>query len=278
MYESTQDDLHTLGELINPKHRHNGLMTKIWGGAAWTFEHCITFGYPVDPTPEQKQQYRTHFESLANVLPCKYCRDSYKQFISEGPTKLTDDVLANRDTLTDWFFDIHNKVNEKLEINYAVTRDEFRERFESFRARCGVPSGTTQPEKGCVSPLHYKAFSFSKLYFTDVPVITLKSAERFVKYAVERAIPMSCIKYIAMAHTFNGDIETLKTLKSWKTRNYICRKIIKRMRINGIPSIDSNGCLTDEELMLVMLLCSNLGVTELDHAYNSMSTVKNASS
>ena len=32
----------------------NGLITKIWGPHFWETLHCVSFGYPLEPTEEQK--------------------------------------------------------------------------------------------------------------------------------------------------------------------------------------------------------------------------------
>ncbi len=34
-------------------YKHNGLITKIWGGPGWIFNHSVTFGYPINPTDVQ---------------------------------------------------------------------------------------------------------------------------------------------------------------------------------------------------------------------------------
>ena len=81
-------------------YKNNGLITKIWGQVGWIFNHSVTFGYPIQPTEEQKQQYKQYFISLGHVLPCRYCRESYHNFITSGPTALTDDVLESRESLT----------------------------------------------------------------------------------------------------------------------------------------------------------------------------------
>ena len=36
-------------------NKNNGLITKIWGQAMWESLHCIAFGYPIEPTDEQKR-------------------------------------------------------------------------------------------------------------------------------------------------------------------------------------------------------------------------------
>ena len=41
-------------------NKNNGLITKIWGPAMWESIHCIAFGYPIEPTEEQKQNYKNY--------------------------------------------------------------------------------------------------------------------------------------------------------------------------------------------------------------------------
>ena len=49
----------------------DGMLTSVWGPAAWHLLHTISFNYPINPTEENKKQYKEFVESLANVLPCK---------------------------------------------------------------------------------------------------------------------------------------------------------------------------------------------------------------
>ena len=39
---------------------------------------------------------------------------SYLEFIKQPDTLLTDEVLSSRIKLAKWFYDMHNKVNNKL--------------------------------------------------------------------------------------------------------------------------------------------------------------------
>ena len=52
----------------------DGMMTKIWGPAMWHYLHTMSFNYPVNPTNDDKKNYRDFILNLKNVLPCKYCR------------------------------------------------------------------------------------------------------------------------------------------------------------------------------------------------------------
>jgi hypothetical protein len=75
----------------------NGMMTKIWGPAGWLFLHCVSFGYPNDPDNYDRinqnpvnytrNNYLNFFRQIGYVLPCRYCRDSYIEYISQIPLK-----------------------------------------------------------------------------------------------------------------------------------------------------------------------------------------------
>lgn len=132
---------------------NNGMMTKVWGPAGWFFLHSITFGYPVviDSSNDFKKiEYKVFFETLGNVLPCKYCRESYNNYIKEIPI---DDYLNSRDKLVEWFYLIHNKVNNKLNVQECniPTLEEVKQKYERYRAKC-KQSFSEQETKGCIIP------------------------------------------------------------------------------------------------------------------------------
>lgn len=85
--------------------------TKFWGPSGWKLLHSISYNYPINPTKKDKTIYKKFYLSLRQVLPCKYCRKSIKKFIEELPI---EPYLENRELLTDWIYQIHNKVNDKL--------------------------------------------------------------------------------------------------------------------------------------------------------------------
>jgi len=134
---------------------NNGMMTKVWGPPGWFFLHTVSFGYPVDPDnfdsengnpPETtKNNYANFFKNVGDILPCKYCRESYKDFIKELPPDVT-----NRDSIVEWLWTIHNKVNDKLGDKYSdASLKQIKERYERYRARCNKK----QVAKGCSVPL-----------------------------------------------------------------------------------------------------------------------------
>lgn len=118
--------------------------TKSWGPHGWFFLHIITFNYPDNPTTSDMIHYKQLFENFKFTLPCKFCRDSYCKFLHELPI---DNHLDSRESLAYWFYQIHNKVNNKLRYQYQVGISDkpisdnpsfFQvcQFYEQFRASC----------------------------------------------------------------------------------------------------------------------------------------------
>lgn len=140
--------------------KNNGMMTKVWGPAGWVFLHASVMGYPVkideDDRKDRKRKRKTKefFESIGYIFPCKYCRESYQQFIKELPI---DDFLSTRKKLARWLYRIHNKVNKKLGVPKCEipTFREVYDRYEEYRAVCTQTTSAERSrriEKGCVVP------------------------------------------------------------------------------------------------------------------------------
>lgn len=131
----------------------SGMVTYTWGPSLWHSLHTISFNYPVKPTPEQQEHYYNFFLGLANILPCKYCRDNFKNNLIKLP--LTKTVLKNRYNFSKWLYNFHELVNTNLGKHSNLTYEDVRDRYENFRARCLVdPKIKTKIEKGCTEPLY----------------------------------------------------------------------------------------------------------------------------
>ncbi len=85
--------------------------TKLWGPSAWVTVHAFAFGYPLDPTPIQKDQYKKFYTDMQYTLPCSYCRQSYGEFLKVLPI---DNYLETRLQLAYWTYLVHDMVNKKL--------------------------------------------------------------------------------------------------------------------------------------------------------------------
>lgn len=96
----------------------SGMKTKMWGPHAWNFLFvCILGTYPNKINKKNKEhlQIRKHFlnlmKSLPFVLPCIFCRRSFKQFLKELPI---EPFLGGRIELFYWLYLMKDKVNDKL--------------------------------------------------------------------------------------------------------------------------------------------------------------------
>lgn len=256
---------------------NSGLITKIWGPPGWTFLHAITAGYPLNPSNENKKDFLEFFTNVGNVLPCRFCRESYKKFIENGKTKLTYDCLESRNTFVQWFIDIHDAVNNKLDIQYASNCQEKIDRFESMRAKCNHKDEKVQ---GCVTPLDYKAQIYKTIYNVEAPIVPGSKIIWFVKLAKIRNIPHDYFVMIDLATEFNYDYNQLKLQKCWTNRNNFCRQHMQHMRISGLASIETEGewagCPTASELVLLLFLSTLMCGKELNEALdNTIRRIKN---
>jgi hypothetical protein len=132
----------------------DGMLTTVWGPSMWHSLHTMSFNYPVNPTPEDKKNYRFHILNLQNVLPCKYCRMNLKKNFKKLPLKITD--MKNRDTFSRYIYNLHEVVNAMLGKKSGLSYCDVRERYEHFRARCTTDTIKIKPsiEKGCTEPLY----------------------------------------------------------------------------------------------------------------------------
>lgn len=256
-------------------NENNGMITKIWGPAGWVFLHSVTFGFPIQPTEDDKEVYLRWFRDTGRVLPCVYCKRSYLNFIQTGDTVLDESVVRSRDALTHWLYRLHNRVNDKLGVTYLITYEEFRDLYESFRAKCTedkIPDDQQHTKAiGCVVPLDYKAYSYRAAYQKIPPYIPGSIAKAFVTYAMKRGWTPD-LTWIERWESASGDPQELKRRypEEWEERNKRGVDIITRMRKDGIHSIEPSGDYarlpTEAELELVWLLSSNLSRDDLIEA------------
>ncbi len=146
-------------ELVFSEKEYNsgdGMLTSVWGPPLWHTLHTISFNYPVKPTSQDKENYLQYFKSLGTVLPCRYCRENYKENLKKNPLKKK--VFKNRETLSRWVYDLHELVNKNLGKKSGLKYEDIRDRYEHFRARCLANNETkvkkTKKEKGCTKPLY----------------------------------------------------------------------------------------------------------------------------
>lgn len=147
----------------------DGMLTPVWGPSLWHFLHTISFNYPVNPTKENKKQYRDFMLNLQYILPCVYCRENLTKNYKAIP--ITQSDMKNRESFSRYVYELHERINKLLGKKSGLTYCDVRERYEHFRARCitdvsknkdiGLLLKNTEKnktrklkEKGCTDPLY----------------------------------------------------------------------------------------------------------------------------
>lgn len=122
------------------------MQTTKWGPGLWTALHCMTYNYPENPSKTDKNNYKVYFTMLGDMLPCIYCRNSYKTYIKHLPIEL---FMNDRKGLTYWLFTLHNLVNKKIG-KPIISFKECCKIYEGMRAKCGKVMDNAIEYESCV--------------------------------------------------------------------------------------------------------------------------------
>lgn len=87
------------------------LEPSIWGPHYWATFHFISSTYDDNPNLSVQTTMKNFIQSIPVFLPCKECQDHAFNFINES--NLNKAVSSRRNLFT-FFFNFHNKVNERL--------------------------------------------------------------------------------------------------------------------------------------------------------------------
>jgi Erv1 / Alr family len=261
--EQLRDAVRRAHDLKDPDS-NNGLITKIWGPPSWESFHAIQYGYPIEPTQQEMEDYFNYFTFLGKVLPCIFCRDSYQDFTAPGgDCALTMEIMKSREALTKWGHRLHDRVNQKLGVDYKLTYEELCYKYESYRAKC------TKTGKGCIMPLDMKSKSYQNADIKRAPVIDPFYSEVLIPHA--RTLGLD--NYETM---LNRTKNLERNSEAWMVRDIMATKVIKHMRVNGISSLDESGLPSQHEMILLALLSTSLEKEKLDEIASMVSNVSSA--
>ena len=84
--------------------------TFVWGPPTWKLLHSMSFADPGALRGAVGEVVR-FMDSLGEVLPCRYCRDSYAVFVKDMPSVRS---AIQEGTLARWMYELHARVNTKL--------------------------------------------------------------------------------------------------------------------------------------------------------------------
>jgi hypothetical protein len=134
---------------------NDGMLTTVWGPSTWHLLHTMSFNYPVNPSCDDKENYRNFVLNLVHVLPCGKCRENLKKNFKRLP--LTMKHMESRSTFSKYMYKLHEVVNTMLKKKSGLSYQDVRERYEHFRARCALgdkPKEKKPDETGCVEPIY----------------------------------------------------------------------------------------------------------------------------
>ena len=101
-----------------------------WGPSFWKTMFSFSATYPENPTKEQIISSNTFFNSLSELIPCSKCSISYKVFLTEDDTYIKDiNNFSSKKNLIKFVFNLRNKVNQKINIDYGITLDYFTKKL-----------------------------------------------------------------------------------------------------------------------------------------------------
>ena len=154
----------------------DGMQTAIFGPVFWTAIHLVSFNYPVNPTEEQKRQYKEWLLATGNILPCRYCRENFQKNIDAAlDGKTLDSMFTSRDSFSRFCHKLHEQVNKMLNKKCFRSFEYVRDMYEGFRSRCLNPAQEDalfkSKEKGCVQEKHRgtKGKCVLKIVPRDIP-------------------------------------------------------------------------------------------------------------
>jgi len=170
---------------------NDGMLTTVWGPSTWHLLHTMSFNYPVNPTCEEKRNYRDFILSLQYVLPCGKCRENLKTNFKKLPLKMCH--MENRVKFSLYIYRLHEVVNKMLGKKSGLSYADVRERYEHFRSRCAKSIEylkqereheeiMQKSEKGCTEPLYgEKAKCILKIVPDNTPCNTFDIDEKCMK-------------------------------------------------------------------------------------------------
>lgn len=105
--------------------------TRFWGPSGWHLLHRIAAAPVHNP-----RAVKEWIDLLEYVLPCKYCRASFHDYMLLQPLTLA--IVRNSARFGRWMYDIHNRVNAKLRGQGLLTAKD--PTWESVRILYATPT------------------------------------------------------------------------------------------------------------------------------------------
>tara|TARA_B110000285_G_C15137457_1_gene628072 strand:- start:4252 stop:4851 length:600 start_codon:yes stop_codon:yes gene_type:complete len=165
-FKNKKNTRNTKKRRVFTKKQYNsgdGMLTTVWGPGLWHYLHTMSFNYPIQPTQQDKREYKNFIVNLQYTLPCKYCRVNLNKNFKQMPIQSCH--MKNRGTFSKYVYNLHEFINKMLHKKSGLSYCDVRERYENFRAHCVEDkkklfsfsrTKKNKKEKGCTTPLYGK--------------------------------------------------------------------------------------------------------------------------
>ena len=123
--------------------------TRFWGPSGWRLLHLVATA----PTGNRASAVLEWVRLLEYVLPCKYCRTSFHDYVRAYP--LTLSIVRDPAAFSRWMYTIHTCVNDKLRGQGLLTTRNpdwptVRDRFSSLHASLCTHSPSDSAESSAL--------------------------------------------------------------------------------------------------------------------------------
>jgi hypothetical protein len=234
----------------------NNIKPAYWGHHFWYTMYAIATVYPERADTSMTDATQNYFQSLKYLLPCESCRKSYQKYTKENDTNIENkNNFSNRNSLIEFIFNIRNKVNKKLEIEYYLTLSYIKNKLN--KSIC-IPGNKVS---AILNSLH------------EAPYIPVRLEEKAFKYLSENSKYNieETRKIIKLTKEFINNPDFNKHNSNFKVfieRNNNCIKIINKiylsMENNDYSLIQSFSKDNDLHLKLLYLGCTIISASELE--------------
>lgn len=143
--------------------------TRSWGAPTWDTLFFVAGGYDLNEEPRETkdEKYYTFFQNFGEVIPCRYCRNSYKGFFQELNLQ---DYFGEKCGVMRFVYDLKNKVNNKL------WKQEYEAAMEKYNALKQNEATLTQDQ------IAEQLRDISKIFYTKDPPPFSQVVEKYMKH------------------------------------------------------------------------------------------------
>lgn len=234
----------------------------IFGPNVWKTIDCFIATLPNKLNKNQINDCFNFFKSFETLIPCSFCRNSYSTYNNELDTNIYDlNNYKTRDKIIHLVFNLRNKVNNKLGMDYGITLNYYKLKLNNI---------TTPNDKN----MEWAVFN---IY--NAPFIQKNTQKKIYNFLEKEKIDVSKIKqFIINIKNFMMNITEKditfknKSFKLFVERNKKCFKLKNKIYENQIKN-DYNikqSFHNDKDLYMKLfnLGCSILTPDEIDELFD----------